>query len=119
MLATGDGSALIQSAHGDGSFLDKPSSPERADRPWPPRTVLCGRSTYLAIRSEPYDDGEVHHEADGEVSAERFVAALTDFIERRPELWPNLDAKFYRLLERGDTWAEVTEGTDVLGGVWA
>jgi len=62
---------------------------------------------------------KVHYEADGEVSAERFVAALTDFSVRRPELWPSLDARFYGLLERGDTWAEVTEGTDVLGGVWA
>jgi len=62
---------------------------------------------------------KIHYEADGEVSAERFVAALTDFSDRRPELWPNLDARFYGLLERGDTRAEVTEGTDVLGGVWA
>jgi len=62
---------------------------------------------------------KIQYEADGEVSAQRFVAALTDFSERRPELWPNLDARFYRLFERGDTWAEVTEGTDVLGGVWA
>lgn len=62
---------------------------------------------------------KIHYEADGEVSAERFVAALTDFSERRPELWPNLDAKYYRLHERGETWAEVTEGTDVMGGVWA
>ena len=62
---------------------------------------------------------KIHYEADGEIPAERFIRALTDFSERRPELWPNLDAKFYRLIERGDTWAEVTEGTDVLGGVWA
>ena len=62
---------------------------------------------------------KIHYEADGAVSAERFLAALTDFGERRPELWPELDAKFYRLHERGETWAEVTEGTDVLGGVWA
>ena len=62
---------------------------------------------------------KIHYEADGAVSAERFVAALTDFSEHRPELWPNLDTKFFRLDERGDTWAEVQEGTDVLGGVWA
>ena len=61
----------------------------------------------------------LHFEADGAVSADRFIAALTDFSERRPELWPDLDAKFYELHELGDTWAEVTEGTDVLGGVWA
>ena len=63
---------------------------------------------------------KIHYEADGEIPAERFITALTDFSERRPELWPNLDAKYFRLIERGDTWAEVTEeGTDVLGGVWA
>jgi hypothetical protein len=62
---------------------------------------------------------KIHYEADGAVSADRFIAALTDFSERRPELWPNLDAKFYKLHELGEGWAEVTEGTDVLGGVWA
>lgn len=61
---------------------------------------------------------KIHYEADGEISAERFIGALTDFSERRPELWPNLDTKFFRLIERGDTWAMVKEGTDVLGGVW-
>jgi len=61
----------------------------------------------------------IHYQADGTISPERFIAALTDFSERRPELWPNLDTTFYRLHERGDTWAEVTEGTNVLGGVWA
>jgi hypothetical protein len=62
---------------------------------------------------------KIHYEADGEIPAARFIAALTDFGDRRPELWPNLDAKYYRLHERGETWAEVTEGTDLLGGVWA
>jgi hypothetical protein len=62
---------------------------------------------------------KVHYEADGAISAERFIAALTDFSERRPELWPSLDAKYYKLHELGDAWAEVTEGTDLLGGVWA
>jgi hypothetical protein len=62
---------------------------------------------------------KIHYEADGAISADRFVAALVDFSERRPALWPYLDAKFYELHELGDTWAEVTEGTDVLGGVWA
>lgn len=61
----------------------------------------------------------IQYAAEGSISPERFVAALTDFSDRRPDLWPNLDAKFYRLHELGETWAEVTEGTDVLGGVWA
>jgi hypothetical protein len=62
---------------------------------------------------------KVHYEADGPITADRFIAALTDFGPRRPELWPNLDAKFFQVHERGDTWAEVTEGTDIFGGVWA
>ena len=37
----------------------------------------------------------IHYEADGSISADRFIAALTDFSERRPELWPNLDARYY------------------------
>lgn len=61
---------------------------------------------------------KIHYEADGTISSERFIAALTDFSPRRPELWPNLDAKYYKLHELGPTWADVTEGTDVLGGVW-
>lgn len=62
---------------------------------------------------------KIHYESDGLISTDRFIAALTDFTEHRLALWPNLDAKYYRLHELGDTWAEVTEGTDVLGGVWA
>jgi hypothetical protein len=61
---------------------------------------------------------KIHYEADGTVSPERFIAALTDFSDRRPELWPGLDTRFYKVHKVGDTWAEVTEGTDVLGGVW-
>jgi hypothetical protein len=58
----------------------------------------------------------IRYAADGTISPERFIAALTDFSEGRPEQWPNLDARFYRLHELGDTWAEVTEGTDVFAG---
>jgi hypothetical protein len=62
---------------------------------------------------------KIHYEADGAIPPERFIAALTDFGPDRPALWPNLDTKFCELHELGETWAEVTEGTDVLGGVWA
>ena len=36
----------------------------------------------------------IQYEADGSVPPERFIAALTDFNDRRPELWPGLDAEF-------------------------
>ena len=63
--------------------------------------------------------GKVHYEADGSLSAAAFIGALTDFGPDRPDRWPNRDLKYYELHELGDTWADVTEGTDVLGGVWA
>lgn len=51
---------------------------------------------------------------------ERVIAALTDFSERRPELWPGLSRDWYKVYSVGETTAEVREGT---GGkrspVWA
>lgn len=61
----------------------------------------------------------IRYAADGAISPERFIAALTDFSDRRPALWPNLHGKWFKVHERGETWAEVTEGTDILGGIWA
>jgi hypothetical protein len=53
-----------------------------------------------------------------DVSADRFIAALTDFSERRPEVFRNLDPRFYRVHSVGNTSAEVTEGSSFAGGVW-
>jgi polyketide cyclase/dehydrase/lipid transport protein len=43
-------------------------------------------------------------------------AALLDFSERRPELWPGLPRDQYEVYEVGDTWAEVREG--YRGPIW-
>jgi hypothetical protein len=48
---------------------------------------------------------------------ERVLAALTDFSERRPDLWPGLKREEFKAYEVGDTWAEVREGSG--GMVWA
>jgi hypothetical protein len=56
---------------------------------------------------------------ESDVPPKRVLAAATDFTERRPDIWPNLSRKFYKVHERGDTWAEVTEGTEIMGGIWA
>jgi hypothetical protein len=61
----------------------------------------------------------IHYEADGDISPDRFIAALTDFSSRRPELWPNLSPAYFKVNEQADTWADVQEGTAILGGVWA
>jgi hypothetical protein len=50
-------------------------------------------------------------EMDTSVSAERVMAAATDFSERRPDLWPNISREFWQLHSEGPHWAEATEGS--------
>jgi hypothetical protein len=38
------------------------------------------------------------------------VAVLTDFGPRRPDTWPGIDAEHFTIHDRGDNWAEITEG---------
>ena len=52
------------------------------------------------------------------VPPERFVEALTDFGPRRSEVFGNSEGGYLEVHDRGDTWAEVTEGSGVAGGVW-
>ncbi len=54
---------------------------------------------------------KVQVEFDHPIAPERAVGALTDFSERRPDLWPDLDRDAYEVHEVGDTWALVTEGS--------
>lgn len=51
--------------------------------------------------------------------AEDVLGALVEFTERRPELWPAIDPAVYQVHTVGDGTAEVTEGSDVMGGIWA
>jgi hypothetical protein len=44
--------------------------------------------------------------------------ALTEFGPRRAELWPDLSASSFKVLERGGNWARVREGTASLG-IWS
>jgi Polyketide cyclase / dehydrase and lipid transport len=52
------------------------------------------------------------------VPPERFVEALTDFGPRRSEVFGNSEGGYLEVHDRGDTWADVTEGSAVAGGVW-
>lgn len=45
------------------------------------------------------------------LTAPQLMAALTDFSSARPAAWPTIDADHFEVHARGDTWAEVTEGT--------
>ena len=44
--------------------------------------------------------------------------ALTEFGPRRAELWPDLSPSSFKVLESGDGWARVREGTASLG-IWS
>jgi polyketide cyclase/dehydrase/lipid transport protein len=41
---------------------------------------------------------------------ERILGALTDFSDRRPAVWPNIDQAHFRVHGQGPGWADVTEG---------
>lgn len=45
------------------------------------------------------------------VSPERLLAAATDFSDRRPDLWPGISRRSYRVFSLGDHTADVEEGT--------
>ena len=51
------------------------------------------------------------YSAEGRVSPQRFINALTDFSADRPKYWPGQTANQYKLLEKGKDWALVREGT--------
>jgi hypothetical protein len=56
---------------------------------------------------------------DTTIGPDSVLLAAVNFTGSRPEYWPNLSRKFYRVHELRETSAEVTEGSDVMGGIWA
>jgi hypothetical protein len=56
---------------------------------------------------------------DSKTRPEPILRAAVNFTESRPDYWPSISRKFYRVHELGDCCAEVTEGSDVMGGMWA
>lgn len=44
-------------------------------------------------------------------SPEQVLEAMTDFTDRRLEIWRTLDPKVYEVRESGDTWAVAREGS--------
>jgi hypothetical protein len=62
----------------------------------------------------------VELDIDTPLSPERVIGGLTDFSERRPEIWPGIHPSLYEVRSLGDTWAEVKEGSRAPGmTVWA
>ena len=61
--------------------------------------------------------GRVHARAHGSFPPDVFIGALTDFGPGRAEVFGNNAAGELRVHDRGETWAEVTEGSTT-GPVW-
>jgi len=49
---------------------------------------------------------------------QRVLEAARDFSDRRADVWPNVRTSHLQVHERGDDFAEVTEGTWVVGLFW-
>ena len=52
----------------------------------------------------------VHFELTTDLPPARVLGALTDFGDRRPDVWPNIDHSHFRVHGLGPDWADVTEG---------
>jgi len=61
----------------------------------------------------------IRFEVGSPLPPEAVLEALTNFSDRRPQLWPSIDPDVYRVHEVSSGSALVTEGTDVMGGIWA
>jgi hypothetical protein len=49
---------------------------------------------------------------------QQFLDALTDFGPHRSDVWTNSKPEFLVVHDRGDTWADVTEGSKAGGALW-
>ena len=62
---------------------------------------------------------QVHVVEETSLSPERVLEAARDFSERRAELWPDVHVAHLQIHERGENFAEVTEGNSwPIGYVW-
>ena len=62
---------------------------------------------------------KIRFDLESTVAPVTILAAVTNFTARRPDLWPNIDRAVYQLHDSGEGWAEVTEGSAIMGGIWA
>ncbi|MGY2032176.1 hypothetical protein ACW9HR_37645 [Nocardia gipuzkoensis] len=53
----------------------------------------------------------VHFHVLSTLTPAEVVRVLTDFGTTRAEVWPSIDAEHFVVHDRGENWAEITEGT--------
>jgi hypothetical protein len=88
----------------------------------PPEYSASATGRPLPEPAHPQVDAEVpkfSFQLDARDPPAKVVGAMVDFSERRPEIWPNLTARLYRVHALGVGTADVTEGTALPGvDVW-
>ena len=63
---------------------------------------------------------KVEMDVETSASPEDVRAALLDFSDRRPEIWPGIDPSLYEVYTIGDTFADLREGSKMPGTrIWA
>ncbi len=62
---------------------------------------------------------QINLSAETPLRPQEVLAAATDFTERRPSIWFGIDPRAYRVHRLDEMSAEVTEGSSVMGGIWA
>ena len=60
----------------------------------------------------------IQAEAHTPLPPHRVLEAARDFSARRADVWPNVQKRHLKVNEVGDTFADVTEGTWVVGLFW-
>lgn len=62
----------------------------------------------------------IEFDVETSLTPEQVTTALTDFSDRRTEIWPDLASEFYEVYSVGETTADAKEGTSMPGlKVWA
>ena len=56
---------------------------------------------------------------DTKLAADKVLAALTDFTDRRPEIWPVLSREYFKVFSLGEASADVQEGQTKPMRLWA
>jgi hypothetical protein len=54
---------------------------------------------------------QLEMQTESSLSPDQVIDALTDFSERRPQMWPGISPEYYEVYSVGETTADVREGT--------
>jgi hypothetical protein len=77
---------------------------------------LCARSLSVNNAAVP----TVEMDLETSLSPERVEELILDFSDRRPQIWPRVDPDLFEVVDRGETWADIREGTKAPGlTIWA